>query len=68
MWIFYSAIPLGSYLMCFRFLQVTWNFIGTGELPHHDAGHVEGIDEDINLGTADPVHPAGVAHGLGGDK
>jgi len=67
-WIFYSAIPLGSYLMCFRFLQVTWNFIGTGELPHHDAGHVEGIDEDINLGTADPVHPAGVAHGLGGDK
>ncbi|ENO81076.1 TRAP transporter small permease subunit, partial [Thauera linaloolentis] len=22
-WIVYSAIPLGSYLMCFRFLQVT---------------------------------------------
>ena len=23
-WIVYSAVPLGSYLMCFRFLQVTW--------------------------------------------
>ena len=44
-WIVYSAVPLGSYLMCFRFLQVTWNFIGTGQLPHHDAGHVEGIEE-----------------------
>ena len=44
-WIFYSAIPLGSYLMCFRFLQVIVSFIKTGELPHHDAGHVDGIDE-----------------------
>ena len=25
-WIVYSAVPLGSYLMCFRFLQVTWGF------------------------------------------
>ena len=23
-WIIYSAVPLGSYLMCFRFLQVGW--------------------------------------------
>ena len=46
-WIFYSAIPLGSYLMCFRFLQVTVSFIRTGELPHHDHGHVDGIDEDV---------------------
>ncbi|MBF0302710.1 MAG: TRAP transporter small permease [Desulfamplus sp.] len=44
-WIFYLAIPLGSYLMCFRFLQVIVSFIRTGELPHHDAGHVDGIDE-----------------------
>jgi len=35
-WIVYSAVPLGSYLMCFRFLQVTWRFVRTGELPHHD--------------------------------
>ena len=44
-WIVYACIPLGSYLMCFRFLQVTCAFWRTGELPHHDPGHVEGIDE-----------------------
>ena len=44
-WIIYSAIPLGSALMCFRFLQVAWNFAKTGELPHHDHGHVDGLDE-----------------------
>lgn len=48
-WIVYSAIPLGSYLMCFRFLQVMVSFRRTGELPHHDHGHVEGIDEDHPL-------------------
>ncbi len=26
MWIVYLCIPLGSYLMCFRFLQVAWAF------------------------------------------
>ncbi|MDP1734981.1 MAG: TRAP transporter small permease [Sulfuritalea sp.] len=44
-WMVYSAIPLGSSLMCFRFLQVTVSFIKTGELPHHDHGHVDGIEE-----------------------
>jgi C4-dicarboxylate transporter DctQ subunit len=44
-WIVYSAVPLGSSLMCFRFLQVTWSFIRTGELPHHDHGHVDGIED-----------------------
>ena len=66
-WIFYSAIPLGSYLMCFRFLQVIKNFIKSGELPHHDAGHVEGIGEvDISLATADGIHLVGVAKEDGG--
>jgi C4-dicarboxylate transporter, DctQ subunit len=46
MWIVYLAVPLGSYLMCFRFLQVAFNFARTGELPHHDHGHVEGIEDD----------------------
>ena len=53
-WIFYSAIPLGSYLMCFRFLQVIRNFIRTGELPQVEHGHVDGLDEEItddNNGT-----------------
>jgi len=59
-WIVYACIPLGSYLMCFRFLQVAWTFWKTGELPHHDVAHVEGI-EDINpYAMADNLHPAGV--------
>ncbi|WP_374318726.1 TRAP transporter small permease [Aquabacterium sp.] len=45
-WIIYLAIPLGSSLMCFRFLQVAWNFARGGELPHHDHGHVDGLDDD----------------------
>ena len=43
-WIVYSCVPLGSYLMSFRFLQVAWAFARTGEVPHHDHGHVEGVD------------------------
>ena len=44
-WIVYCAVPFGSALMCFRFLQVCVSFIRTGELPQHDHGHVEGIEE-----------------------
>ncbi len=54
MWIVYLAIPCGSYLMSFRFLQVAWNFWKTGELPKHDQTHVEGIEElpPIDLAAA----------------
>ena len=45
-WIVYSAVPLGSFLMCYRFLQVMVSFARTGELPTHDHGHVEGLDDD----------------------
>jgi C4-dicarboxylate transporter DctQ subunit len=45
-WIVYSAIPLGSYLMCFRFLQVGWIFARTGVLPRHDATHVDGLSDE----------------------
>src|SRR4051794_19341066 len=44
-WIVFLCIPLGSYLMCFRFLQVAWAYWWTGELPHHDTAHVEGVIE-----------------------
>jgi len=54
-WIFYSAIPLGSYLMCFRFLQVTWNFTRTGELPHHDAGHVDGLEDALPMDATEAL-------------
>lgn len=67
MWIVYLVIPLGSYLMCFRFLQVARTFWKTGELPHHDHGHVEGIeelkDEDlIPYALDDNLHPHDIAH------
>ena len=48
MWIVFLAIPCGSYLMCYRFLQVVWSFLRTGELPHHDESHVEGIDDSAD--------------------
>jgi C4-dicarboxylate transporter DctQ subunit len=43
-WIVFLCVPLGSYLMCFRFLQVAWNFWHTGHLPHTDETEVEGIE------------------------
>jgi C4-dicarboxylate transporter DctQ subunit len=43
----YLAIPLGSYLMSFRFLQVMVSFLRTGELPKHDHGYVEGLDDEL---------------------
>lgn len=49
-WIVYLCIPLGSYLMCFRFLQVAYNYVRFGDLPHHDHTHVEGIEVDPALG------------------
>ena len=48
-WMVYSAIPLGSSLMCFRFLQVAYNYWRTGDLPHHDHGHVDGMDDQQPL-------------------
>jgi C4-dicarboxylate transporter DctQ subunit len=49
MWIVYLCVPLGSYLMCYRFLQVLWIYLRTGEIPHKehgavDAGEVEELD------------------------
>jgi C4-dicarboxylate transporter DctQ subunit len=43
-WIVYAAVPLGSSLMCFRFLQALRLFAKTGELARHHEGHVEGLD------------------------
>jgi C4-dicarboxylate transporter, DctM subunit len=57
MWIVYSAIPLGSGLMCFRFLQVAWHFFWTGDLPHHSEARVEGVAE------TDQLHPSTDVHG-----
>ena len=75
-WIPYLAIPLGSSLMCFRFLQVAWSFFRTGELPHHDHGHVEGVEkvEDVDIipdAIVPDLHPKEVlpkGHPRRGDK
>jgi C4-dicarboxylate transporter DctQ subunit len=49
-WAVYSAVWAGSYLMCFRFLQVLWTFYRCGELPKHDHAHVEGLsDEELAI-------------------
>ena len=74
-WIVYSAIPLGSSLMCFRFLQVLVGFIRTGDLPHHDHGHVDGLDDeeapaqDYNpYAMRDNLHPDETDHSAGAKK
>jgi C4-dicarboxylate transporter, DctM subunit len=61
MWIVYLAIPLGSGLMCYRFLQVAWWFYRTGELPHHDEAKVEGLEVDAPGLHPEPASPADVA-------
>ena len=64
LWIVYLCIPLGSYLMCFRFLQVAWHFARTGELPKHDHSFVEGVDDEVGaVGIVDDLHPAAVRNG-----
>jgi C4-dicarboxylate transporter, DctQ subunit len=72
-WMVYSAIPLGTSLMCFRFLQVLVGFVKTGELPHHDHGHVDGLEEetpvDLNpYAMSDNLHPADLSNQKDGAK
>ena len=73
-WIVYSAIPLGSSLMCFRFLQVMVGFVRTGELPHHDHGHVDGLEDavppvDVDvLSMDDNLHMHDLKHKMVGDN
>ena len=43
MWIVYLAVPVGSALMCFRFVQALVTYLRTGELAHHDHAAVDGL-------------------------
>lgn len=45
MWIVYLAVPAGSALMCFRFLQGLYNYLRTGMVPHHVPGHNDDENE-----------------------
>ena len=49
----YLCIPLGSWLMCCRFLQVLMGFVRTGQLPHHDHAYVDGLDDVVNADGKD---------------
>lgn len=48
MWLVYLCIPVGSALMCFRFLQATYIFLKTGHLQRVDHGKVEGVELDAD--------------------
>jgi C4-dicarboxylate transporter DctQ subunit len=48
MWIIYLAVPLGSALMCFRFIQALNHFLKTGEVAHHDHGAVDGLEDEAD--------------------
>jgi C4-dicarboxylate transporter, DctQ subunit len=59
-WIVYLCIPLGSYLMCFRFLQVMWRYLRTGYVPHqgHGVDYEEPHDKAVPLGETVPLGEA----------
>jgi C4-dicarboxylate transporter, DctQ subunit len=72
-WAVYSAVPFGSSLMCFRFLQVMVNFIRSGELPHHDHGHVDGVEDELpdileSLTASDTLTPEDMDGNQSGTK
>ena len=46
--IVYLAVPLGSALMCFRFIQAIVKFLRTGEIAHHDHGAVDGLEDEAD--------------------
>jgi len=48
MWIIYLAVPLGSILMCFRFVQALWLYLTTGFIAHHDHGSVDGLEDEAD--------------------
>ena len=51
MWIVYLAVPLGSALMCFRFIQALWIYLTTGEIAHHDIASVDGVEDEAELAS-----------------
>jgi C4-dicarboxylate transporter DctQ subunit len=52
MWIIYLGVPLGSSLMCFRFLEVLANYLKGRGLPTHSYAEIE-------AGVETPEHEAG---------
>ena len=55
MWIIYLAVPVGSTLMCLRFLQALRAYWRTGELAHHDHAAVDGVEGLSDLEDMPPI-------------
>src|ERR1700758_3410316 len=52
----YLCIPLGSYLMCFRFLQVLWRLLRYGTVPRHGhAAEIETVTPPLATPLAEPA-------------
>ena len=51
MWVVYLAVPLGSALMCFRFIQALYWYLTTGYIAHHDISSVEGVEEEAEVAS-----------------
>jgi C4-dicarboxylate transporter DctQ subunit len=58
MWIVYLCVPLGSYLMCFRFLQVVVGFLRTGKVPHRQPAPIEHPQPADDQDPGQPARPA----------
>jgi C4-dicarboxylate transporter DctQ subunit len=56
-WMIYLCIPLGSYLMSFRFLQVMWRYLKTGYLPHTGHHDIE-YEAPVVTTPAPAIEPA----------
>lgn len=53
MWIIYLGVPLGSSLMCFRFLEVLVNYLKGRGLPSHSYAEIEtGVETPEHGGDA----------------
>jgi TRAP-type C4-dicarboxylate transport system permease small subunit len=52
----YLCIPLGSYLMCFRFLQVLWRLLRYDTVPRHGhAAEIAAVTPPLAAPLAEPV-------------
>ncbi len=52
----YLCIPLGSYLMCFRFLQVLWRLLRYDTLPRHGhAAEIATVTPPLSAPIAEPA-------------
>ncbi|MBF0309460.1 MAG: TRAP transporter small permease [Magnetococcales bacterium] len=68
MWLVYLCLPLGSFLMSFRFLQVGRHFLRHDELPRHDHSAVEGMEIDDLEQEGEVIHPEEAISVSGGGR